>query len=125
MLLLVAACSGALLVGHAAGLAVGTASMGAGNAGVPDCDSNGFTPTYTVSSGRVTAVTVSAIADPACEGGAISLTLTNSSNVSIGSGGPVSVPTDGDTADNSATVSVSPQAQAPQVVNIHISIVGP
>jgi hypothetical protein len=100
-------------------------SLGAGSATVAACDGNGFTVTYSVSGGNVTAVTVSGIADPGCEGGQLSLTLTNSGGTSIGSGGPLTVPTDGDVLDNSMTVPVSPQPAASQVTGIHVVVEGP
>jgi hypothetical protein len=72
----------------------------------------------------VTSVTIAGIADPACEGGQLSLTLT-STGTALAAGGPQAVPTDGDPADNSMTVSVSPQPAASQVDGIHLVIEGP
>lgn len=97
----------------------------AGNAAIPACDATGVTATYTTSGGNVTAVTVSGLADPGCEGGALSVTLTNAAGDSIASGGPQTIPTDGDTVDNSVTVSVSPNTAAENVAGYHIPIVGP
>jgi hypothetical protein len=100
-------------------------SLGAGSASVAACDGNGFTATYTVTSGNVTAVTISGIADPGCEGGQLSVTLTNSGGTSIASAGPVAVPTDGDALDNSMTLPVSPVPPAAQVTGIHVVVEGP
>jgi hypothetical protein len=102
-----------------------TGSVGAGDAAIPACDTTGVSVTYTTSAGNVTAVTVGGLADPGCEGGDLSVTLTNSAGDSIASGGPQTIPTDGDTADNSLTVSVSPNPAAQNVAGYHVSIVGP
>ena len=100
-------------------------SVGAGNAAIPACDTTGVSVSYTTSGGNVTAVTVGGLADPGCEGGDLALTLTNSAGDSIASGGPQAIPTDGDTADNSLTISMSPNAAAQNVAGYHVSIVGP
>lgn len=98
--------------------------LGADDAGVPACDTNGFTVAYTTSGGNVTAVAVSGIADPGCEGGDLSLAVTQA-GTSIGSGGPQIVPTDGDVVDNSMSVSVSPNPDAALVDGISITVAGP
>jgi hypothetical protein len=100
-------------------------SLSAGDAAIPACDTTGVTGTYTTSGGNVTAVTVGGLADPGCEGGVLSVTLTNAAGDSIASGGPQTIPTDGDTADNSLTVSMSPNPAAENVAGYHVSIVGP
>lgn len=99
--------------------------VGAGDAAIAACDANGFTVSYTTVGGNVTAATVADIADPGCEGGDLSVTVTNSAGDSIASGGPSSVPTDGDTTPNALTVSVSPQPAAEQVAGVHVAVVGP
>jgi hypothetical protein len=104
---------------------ISTGSLSAGSAGIPACDTTGVSVAYTTSAGNVTAVTVGGLADPGCEGGALSLTLTNSAGDSIASGGPSTIPTDGGTADNSLTVSVSPTPAAENVAGYHVSITGP
>ena len=91
---------------------------------VAACDGDGLTVRYTVSATNVTAVTIGAIADPGCEGGKLSVTLANGTT-SVGSGGPQTVPTDGDTVGNSMTVAISPQPAAAQVNAIHVAISGP
>jgi hypothetical protein len=112
-------------VALAAALGVSTTKVGSGDTAIIACDTDGFTETYTTSGGVVTAVTVSGIADPGCEGGSLQLTLTNAAGDSIASAGPTTVPTDGDTSDNSMTLSNSPQPSSSAVAGIHISIVGP
>jgi hypothetical protein len=104
---------------------VNTGRVGAGDAALVACDANGFIVTYTTVGGNVTAATVSDIADPGCEGGDISVTVTNSAGDSIASGGPSLIVTDGDTSPNSKTVSVSPQPAAEQVAGVHVAVVGP
>jgi len=73
----------------------------------------------------VTTVTVGAIADPGCEGGSLSVTLTDSAGASIATAGPQTVPADGDTTDNSMALTTSPQPGAAQVAGYHVSITGP
>jgi hypothetical protein len=110
----------------AAAFGITTSKLGVGTTPVLSCDANGFTETYTTLGGIVATVTVGGIADPACEGGALRLTLTDAGGDSIASAGPLTVPADGDTADNSLTFpSVSPQPGAAQVTRIHISVSGP
>lgn len=113
------------VTGFAAGLGGLTAGrLGAGGAVVASCDTNGFTVSYTVSGGNVTAATVGGIADPGCEGGLLSLTLANGTT-SVASAGPTTVATDGDTTDNSMTLTLSPQPAAASVNRVHIVIAGP
>jgi hypothetical protein len=102
-----------------------SAALGAGEAPVSRCDTDGFTITYTLSVLLITSVTVADIADPGCEGGSLELTLTDSAGASVGSGGPTTVPTDGDTSPNSMTISVIPTPAETTVVGIHVSVDGP
>jgi hypothetical protein len=104
---------------------VGSDRVAAGDAAIPGCDGNGFTVTYTTVGGNVTAATVADIADPGCEGGDLSVTVTNAAGESIASGGPSSIPTDGDTSPDALTVSVSPQPAAEQVAGVNVAVVGP
>lgn len=116
-----------IVVGSALAAQLGLTSTktGSGNTSVVACDSDGFTNGYTTSHGIVTAVTIGGIADPACEGGTVRVTVTNSSGSSIASAGPQTVPTDGDTADNSVTLTTSPQPSATLVAGIHVVVEGP
>ena len=116
----------ALAPGFAASLGGLTArNLGADGAVVAACDTNGFTVSYTTSGGNVTAVVVGGIAGPGCEGGLLSLTLANASGTSIGAGGPQTISTDGGTADNSVTVSLSPTPAASLVAAVHVVVTGP
>jgi hypothetical protein len=126
VLILTAATLAALGVASASALGgISSAQVGAGDAPITPCDSTGFTLDYTTVGGNVTAVTVNDIADPSCEGGALSVTLTNAGGASIASGGPQAIVTDGDSAENSVLLSVSPNPAAEQVSGYHISLVGP
>lgn len=104
---------------------IGSNRAAAGDGAIAACDANGFSVTYTTVGGDVTAAMVADIADPGCEGGDLSVTVTNGAGDSIASGGPSSIPADGDTSPNSSTVSVSPQPAAEQVAGVHVVVVGP
>lgn len=112
------------VVAQAAGLSTGSDSLGAGNASVSPCDTD-FTDSYTTVSGNVVSVTVGGIADPACEGGALSVTLTNSSGSALSGGGPVTIPTDPDTVANAVTVPIGGAPDADLVAGIRILVSGP
>jgi hypothetical protein len=99
--------------------------LGAGSAVVSACDTNGFAPSYTTVSGSVTAVTVSGIADPGCEGGTLAVTLANAGGTSIGASTPQVIAVDAGVVDNVATVSLSPTPAASLVAAIHVSVTGP
>lgn len=122
---IVVAIVAAPVIGAAATLGVDPGILGAGSADIAPCDTNGFSESYTTSSGNVTSVAISGIADPACEGGELKLTITNSAGVSIGAGGTVTIPTDGDTVDNSVNVPIASGPFAGNVARLYISIVGP
>lgn len=116
----------ALIPGSAASLGGLTAKrLGAGSAVVAACDTNGFIVGYTTSAGSVSAVNVSGIADPGCEGGELSLRLVDASGVVVVAGGPQTVPTDGDTLDNAMSVQVNPPVMAATVTAIHVVVTGP
>jgi hypothetical protein len=114
---------GSPVVAAAASLGLTTTDLGAGSATVAACDS-GFTYAYTTQSGRVTAVTVGGIADPECSGGELSLTLTNGSGARLGSGTTATVPSDGDTADDSLNISIPSNPDAELVAGIRVAITG-
>ena len=122
---LVIASAASAYFGSASALGGVSGGVSAGSAAITACDTTGFSVTYTTAGGNVTAVTVRDIADPACEEAALSVTLTNAAGSSVASGGPVVIPTDGDTADNAVAVPVSPNPAAEQVTGYHVSIVGP
>ncbi len=101
-----------------------TRAVGAGGAAIPSCDA-GFTIAYSTSGGDVGSVDVGDIADPACEGGKLRVTLASAAGTPIASGGPVSVPADGDSVADTVTVVVSPNPVAEQVASVHVTVVGP
>lgn len=112
-------------VAAAASLGLGTsAALGSGAAPVARCDDNGVAVAYTTVGGNVVSVTVSGLADPGCEGAALSLQVLDTSGTSIASGS-ATVATDGDVADNSQSVTVSPQPAAEDPTAVHVSLVGP
>ena len=110
----------------AAGLArLHSGGAGGGSAAISRCDPDGFPVAYTTSAGAVTAVTVTGIADPACEGGRLSLTLTDAAGAGIAGGGPQLVPVDADSTSDSLVIAVSPQPAAETVAGVRLVVVGP
>lgn len=115
----------AVIPGFAATLGgITSKQLGAGNAVVAACDTNGFTVSYTTSAGSVSAVNLGGIADPGCEGGQLSLTLADASGGVVVSGGPQTVPTDAGTVDNAMSVAVT-STPAAAVTAIHVVVTGP
>lgn len=110
-------------IAAAASLAVTPASIGAGSAGVDACDSS-FTLDYATQGGQVTEVTVGDLADPACEGGSLSLALTSAGS-RVGAGGPKPVPTDADTNPNLVALTIADKPQAADIDGFHVVITGP
>jgi hypothetical protein len=102
-----------------------SASVSAGNEAITQCDSDGFTVTYTTSGGNVTSATVAGISDPDCEGGALSLTLTDVGGAAIASGGPQAIAADGDSSPNSVAVALAPSPAAELVAGFRIVVTGP
>ena len=105
----------------AAPVVLSSAKVGGGNTSAVACDTDGFTPSYTTSRGNVSAVTVGGIASPACGGGALRVTVTNTSGASIATGGPQTIPA----GSTSVAVSLSPQPAASQVAGVEIIVEGP
>lgn len=118
-----AAAAATAVVASAASLnGLSAATLQSGGEPVASCDTS-FGIGYTVDSSLVTKATVTGIADPACEGGSIKITLTDGgSAVGTGSG---TVPTDGDSTDNQVTLTVAEQPDKSTVDDARISIVGP
>ena len=87
------------------------------------CDTNGVTTTYasgwdtTDKRYEVTAVTVGAVAD-ACDGQTMSVTLTDSTGASIGTGS-LSIPT---SVAVSHAVSISAPPSSKLVTGVHVTI---
>ena len=97
--------------------------LGAGGAGIPRCDS-AVVATPATFAGNVVSVTVGDVAD-ACEGGELTLKLTDGAGTVIAAGGPTAVPVDGDSLPTSVLVTVSPNPPAEQAATAKVSIVGP
>lgn len=102
-----------------------SASVSAGNEALVPCDSDGFAVMYTTFGGNVTSATVAGITDPDCEGGALSLTLTDAGGAAIASGGPQAIPPDGDSSPNSVAVALAPAPTAELVAGFRIVVTGP
>lgn len=102
-----------------------SASVGSGFAAIDPCDADGFSLAYTTSGGNVTAVTVNDVADPGCEGGELSVTLTDAADAALASGGPQTVPADGDTNPNAVVVTLGSQPAAELVAGYRIAVTGP
>ena len=101
-------------------------ALGTGAATVAGCDPDSFNIDYTVSaSDTVTAVVVSEIDDPVCDDAEIEVTLTDTGDVDIGSGGPVSVPSDPDLLDNTVTLTIAAAPDVADVANVHLVESGP
>jgi len=90
------------------------------NASVSSCGTlSGITISWTTVDDVVTTIVLGSI--PAgCNGGSLSLTLTNSSDTSLGSAGPVTIT---DTSQTLSTITGSPSALA--VAHAYVSVVGP
>lgn len=126
LFLIAAAAVGTSIAASAAMLGgVSSPTVAAGAAAVTPCDPDGVSVAYTTSDGLVTHVTIGALADPACETGRLAITLVDSTDASIGATAATSVPADGDTADNTVTLSISPTPAADAVAGYHLSITGP
>ena len=115
----VGVCVFAAVLASAASLTVDGGDLGAGNDLVASCDTDGvstsFVTTYTGGTGyTVTSVTVSGIA-AACDGENISVTLTDGSDVSLGSGS-------GSVSGLSATLAVGGSPLASAVAKTHVVI---
>jgi len=111
----------ALELAAAATMPTSVPPLGGGTADVSACDTDGFTFRHTIdTSGRITSVTVDAMAAP-CAGGTLRLTLTNGTT-SVGSGS-ASLPSVG--FSGSATVSVSPTPPSSGVTAVYAVVEGP
>lgn len=115
----------AALPAAAAGLGgVQPTPLGAGATSVDPCDADGFDYTLQVDLGLVTAVVVSDIADPGCEGGTLDLTLVDDTDGVLSQGSAV-VSADEDTDPNSLSVSLSVDVSLSSVAGIHAAVTGP
>lgn len=107
-------------VAFAAGSTTTTTKLGAGFSAVSSCGSlSGTVTSWTVTAGKVTALTVSSI--PAgCNGAIASLTLVDSSSTSIGSKSGVTV-----AAGSAVFSSIAPTPASTAVAGVHVVLVGP
>jgi hypothetical protein len=113
--------------GFAATLSVGANTLSAGNATVASCQATGTpTGTYTIAYDstlpgyKVSQVTVTGM-DPACNGKTVSVTLTGTSNASLG-GGSVAYSSAG--SNTTAVVGSLPSINAASVIGVSVAING-
>ncbi len=125
LLVLLAAVAAGTPFAAAALTTVAGGAVGSGSAVIGACDEDGFGASFTTAGGAVTAVTVTGIADPGCEGGTLRIAVVDGSGVSIGSGGPESVAADGDVADNTAIVPIVGLPAAASAQRVQIVVEGP
>jgi hypothetical protein len=102
-----------------------SAKVSTADAVVAQCDADGFTHAYTTVHGDVTAVTISGLADPACEGGTLQVAVTDALGAAIAQAGPLTIPADAGTADNSVVLATSLQPSATLVAGIRVVVSGP
>lgn len=89
------------------------------NVAVSSCGSLGtMTISWTVVDGTVTSIALGSIPS-ACVGGSLSMTLVNSSNVSVGTVGPVTI------TGTSQTLTPTGSPDATTVSTSYVSVVGP
>ena len=125
LFLCLAAAAAVTPVAAAALTAVTGGAIGSGSAPIASCDADGFAATYVTSGLSVTAVTVSGIADPGCEGGVLQIRVTDATGASIAAGAPQTIAADGDVLDNTETVTVAPQPAATTAMRIKLVVEGP
>lgn len=97
--------------------------LAVGQSSVAECD-DAQTVEYVTAGGEITAVVVGGIADPACSGRRLSVTLTAVRDA-VASGGPVVVPSDPDEDADTVTVPVTPGARAADVDRADVLIEDP
>jgi hypothetical protein len=107
----------------AASLTMSADPLGANNASVGVCDSDGVTTSYTnawdATEGRyeVTSITVKGVSD-SCDGKTLKVALTNAAGVDVGSG-TITIPTSV-AVDHAVPLSANPAAK--DVGNVHVVI---
>jgi hypothetical protein len=107
----------------AASLTMSADPLGANNASVGVCDSDGVTTSYTnawdATDGQyeVTSLTVKGVSN-SCDGKTLKVTLTNAGGVDVGNGS-ITIPTDA-VVDHSVPLSTNPAAK--DVANVHVVI---
>jgi hypothetical protein len=114
-------------VAYAAGLGpIAPAGVGSDSAGVAPCDPDGFTvSSWVTSQGNVTQATIGGIKEPDCAGGALSVTLTDSSGAGIGTATTVTVPSAADPGSVTVGFPSGQQPYAGNVAGFRVAIVGP
>ena len=110
----------------AASLSVSSVRLGAGNAVVPSCDTDGVATTYTVQYNttapagyKVNTAEISGIA-PACNGGSMQVTLSGASDASLAERTQAI-----SAASNYSVAFLTSSVPAANVTGVHVTIVGP
>ena len=93
--------------------------LASGSASIAPCDSDGFGAAYTTSGGAITAVIVTGIAEPGCDGARARVAIVDDAGVALASGGPQTV-----TADT-VTVPVGGAPAAADAQRVEIVLEGP
>ena len=121
--------AGSLVFGAVSGLAAGldvTANkLGSGSGTVTSCDTNGVTSDYTFTSGTstVSAVLVSGIADAGCDGVTVLVQVLDSTGAVLTGGyGSATNTADGDTSDNSVSVSLNTGQAAADIAGVRVTL---
>ncbi len=116
---------GAAAFASASAVTVNTGgNLGAGSTTVASCDTTGVVTSFTLGTFdttagyTVSAVGVSSIDSPACNGKSVSVTLSDVSDNSVGSGGPVTVAT----GATSVTVTLSAAVAASKIAHVYVVI---
>ncbi len=113
------------VAGMAASLDVSSAgSLGAGSASIPSCDDT-VDISYKLDETKVTHVIVAGIADPACVGANLSLTLVDTDGNALVSTSPVRVQLGAGNGSTAVTVELSSPVDVAAVSNVHVMLEGP
>jgi hypothetical protein len=121
--------TGSLVFGAVSGMAasmdVTAGKLGSGSGTVTSCDTNGVTSDYTFTSGTstVSAVVVNGIADAACDGATVLVqALSSGGTVLTGGYGSATNTADGDTSDNSVSVSLNTGQPAADIASVRVTL---
>lgn len=101
--------------GSAATLGVDGGPLGAGDAAVSSCDTGGLSLAWATTAGKVSTVTVGGLADPACDGATVEVTVMGG-GTRIATATPATVPVDGDALDGEVALTV-PALPSPDAVD--------
>ncbi len=114
-----------VVTGLAASLNVSSAKLGSGDATITACDTDGVNSTYTFTSGTsdVSAIAVSGIADPNCDGAEVRVQALNSSGTVLGHGTATNT-ADADTNPNSVDVALNTAVASSDIATVRVTLNG-